>query len=214
MIKTIHFRIGALQMNDKSYPAITTQKKTGKEPFLNSGVGVQKTLYDFWAWAFSELVGNTERGKLAEYIVALAIGSADGISPSWQSYDLITPDGIRIEVKSSAYVQTWEQKELSKISFGISPTHAWDSEKNIYDNSIVRQADVYVFCILKHVEQETLNPLDINQWEFYTLSTDVLNEKANNQKTINLNRVVSLGAVKSDFAGLEQAIKHQGRLNC
>ena len=64
----------------KSYPAISTQKKNGKEIFLNGGDG--KTLYDFWAWAFSNLVGNTERGKLAESIVAMAVGAADGISIS------------------------------------------------------------------------------------------------------------------------------------
>lgn len=201
-----------LNINEKSYPAITPQKKNGKEPFLNSEVGTQKTLYDFWAWDFSDIVSNTERGKLAEFIVAMAIGTADRISQSWGSYDLKTPDGICIEVKTSVYLQTWEQKALSNITFSIRPTHAWDSEKNIYDDSIVRQADVYVFCVHKHVEQETLNPLDISQWEFYSLATNVLNEKAFNQKTIILSRVVSLGAVKSDFAGLEQAIKYQVKL--
>lgn len=196
-------------MTDSSYPAISTQKKTGKELFLNGGDGDNKALYDFWAWAFSDLVGNTERGKLAEYIVAMAIGAADGISGSWESYDLRTPDGIRIEVKTSAYLQSWEQKGLSRIRFGICPTHAWDSEENIYADSLQRQADVYVFCVLKHREQETLNPLDLNQWEFYTLSTEVLNRGANNQKTISLSRVVSLGASKSNFAGLSQAIHRQ-----
>jgi len=66
-----------------------------------------------------------------------------------------------------------------------------------------------VFCVLKHKEQETLNPLDLDQWEFYTLSTEVLNRGANNQKTISLYRVASLGASKSNFAGLSQAIHRQ-----
>lgn len=196
-------------MTDSSYPAISTQKKTGKELFLNGGDGVDKTLYDFWAWAFSDLVGNTERGKLAEFIVAMAVGAAEGISSSWESYDLSTPDGISIEVKTSAYLQSWTQKALSQIRFGIRPTHAWNSEENTYADSLQRQADVYVFCILKHKEQETLNPLDLDQWEFYTLSTEVLNREADNQKTISLYRVVSLGASKSNFAGLSQAIHHQ-----
>jgi len=47
-------------MTNKGYPVIFTQKKTGKELFLNGGDGTQKTLYDFWAWAFSDLVGNIE----------------------------------------------------------------------------------------------------------------------------------------------------------
>jgi len=196
-------------LTDSSYPAISTHKKTGKELFLNGGDGDNKTLYDFWAWAFSDLVSNTERGKLAEFIVAMAVGLTDGISGSWESYDLLTPDGIRIEVKTSAYLQSWAQKEFSQIRFGIRPTHAWNSEENIYADTLQRQADVYVFCVLKHKEQETLNPLDLDQWEFYTLSTEVLNRGANNQKTISLYCVVSLGAIKSNFADLSQEIHRQ-----
>lgn len=192
-------------MTNNNYPAISTKKKTGKEVFLNGGRGI--TLYDFWAWGFSELVGNTERGKLAEFIVAMAVGAAEGISNSWESYDLRTPAGIRVEVKSSAYLQTWAQKELSKIIFSIRPTHAWDSTGNIFDESIQRQADVYVFCVLKHKEQETLNPLDLDQWEFYVLSTAVLDREAAGQKTIGLQRLINLGAVQSNFAGLNGAIK-------
>ncbi len=203
------YGIEVLQMTDKSYPAISTEKKSGQELFLNGGNGTNKTLYDFWSWAFSDLVGNTERGKLAEYIVAMAVGAAEGISGSWESYDLRTPDGIRIEVKTSAYLQSWAQKELSQIRFGIRPTHAWDSEENSYDASLQRQADVYVFCVLKHKEQETLNPLDLEQWEFYVLSTNVLNRETDNQKTISLYRVESLGASKSDFVDLSQAIRLQ-----
>lgn len=164
---------------------------------------------DFWAWAFSDLVGNTERGKLAEFIVAMAIGVADGISSSWDSYDLLSPEGIRIEVKTSAYLQSWAQKALSQIRFGIRPTHAWDSNENTYDDSLLRQADVYVFCVLKHTEQATLNPLDLDQWEFYPLSTKALDQAAGNQKTISLKRVISLGANRSAFADLSQAIHQQ-----
>lgn len=139
----------------------------------------------------------------------MAVGAAEGISSSWESYDLRIPDGIRIEVKTSAYLQSWAQKELSQIRFGIRPTHAWDGEENTYDDSLRQQADVYVFCVLKHKDQETLNPLDLDQWEFYMLSTEVLNRKIDNQKTISLYRVISLGTSKSDFAGLRQAIHQQ-----
>jgi hypothetical protein len=55
------------------YPAIETKKKTGNEQFLNAGSDVC-TLRDFWAWAYSDLIGNTERGRLAEFIVAMALG--------------------------------------------------------------------------------------------------------------------------------------------
>ena len=30
----------------------------------------ETSILDYWGWAFSDLVGNTERGVLAEYLVA------------------------------------------------------------------------------------------------------------------------------------------------
>ncbi len=65
--------------NRCKYPAIETKKKTGDEPFLNEGDDAY-TLRDFWAWAYSDLVGNTERGRLAEFIVAMARGITEGTS--------------------------------------------------------------------------------------------------------------------------------------
>ena len=55
-----------------------------------------------------------------------------------------------------------------------------------------RQADVYVFCVLKHKEQDTINPLDLEQWDFYPVSTAILNETVKGQKTICLARVAEL----------------------
>ena len=82
-------------------PAIQATRKSGKECF--EGIGGEHTLQDFWAWAFSDLVSNTERGKLAEYLVAKAMGCGTQISQTWESYDLLSPEGIKIEVKTSAY---------------------------------------------------------------------------------------------------------------
>lgn len=69
---------------------------------------------------------------------------------AWDKYDLLSAEGIAIEVKTSGYLQTWEQKGLSKLIFGIQPTLAWDSKTNEYDTLKKRQADIYVFCVHKH----------------------------------------------------------------
>jgi len=175
--------------------SIETKKKTGNEQFLNAGSDVY-TLRDFWAWAYSDLVDNTERGKLAEFIVAMALGITEGISGSWDKYDLLSKEGIRVEVKTSAYLQSWSQQNLSKIRFGIQPTYGWDSITNEYDIEQKRQSDVYVFCVLKHIDQVTLNPLDLSQWEFYVLSTAALNKAVPAQKTISLNKLLNIGAKK------------------
>ncbi|MFZ5945061.1 MAG: hypothetical protein ACOYVD_13235 [Bacillota bacterium] len=195
--------------NGCKYPAIETKKKSGNEQFLNAGDDV-RTLRDFWAWAYSDIIGNTERGKLAEYIVAMALGITQGISVSWDKYDLLSKEGIRLEVKTSAYLQSWDQQSLSKISFGIQPTYGWDSVTNEYDTDKKRQSDVYVFCVLKHKDQATLNPLNLSQWEFYVLSTATLNKAMPGQKTISLNSLLDIGAKQCEYAMLYKTIKSEG----
>lgn len=183
--------------------AIAPTKKTGNELFINGGQG---TLLDYWAWAHSDTIGNAERGKIAEYLVTMAVNSSLGTRTEWDSYDVLTDDGVKVEVKSSGYIQTWIQKEYSKILFGIQPTYKWNEESNTFDSIKKRQADIYVFCVHKHKEQDTANPLDISQWDFFILSTRLLNEKIPNQKTISLNGIQKIGAIKSDFYGLKCAI--------
>ena len=67
------------------------------------------TMLDYWVWAFSDLMGNTERGVLAEYLVARAIRAKRPVRNSWAAYDIDSPDGTKIEVKSASYVQSWHQ---------------------------------------------------------------------------------------------------------
>ena len=49
-----------------------------------------------------------------------------------------------------------------------------------------------MFCVLKHKEQDTINPLDLEQWDFYPISTAILNKAVKGQKTICLARVAEL----------------------
>ena len=73
---------------------------------------------EFWEWAYDDLLTNTTRGVLAEYIVAKALGIGDTKRVEWDQYDLEI-DGVGVEVKSAAYVQTWEQSKISEIAFSI-----------------------------------------------------------------------------------------------
>lgn len=81
-----------------------------------------------------------------------------------------------------------------------------EQPKNAYASECARQSDVYVFCLLNHKEQDTINPLDTAQWRFFVLPTSILNAKAGKQKTIALSGVIKLGAKETDFAGLRNAI--------
>ncbi|MDB4950430.1 MAG: hypothetical protein JWM27_3079 [Gemmatimonadetes bacterium] len=190
------------------YPAITATRKTGEEPIIaGDGAAAGLRLADFWAWSASDLLSNATRGILAEYLVAAALGLADGVRAEWDAYDLRTREKTKVEVKSAAYLQTWYHRELSKIRFGIRPTRAWDAATNLLDDVARIQADVYVFCVLKHQEKASVNPLDLRQWEFHVLHANVLRERAPAQRSISLVGVLALGATTVRYEELASAVK-------
>jgi len=188
------------------YPAITPKRLCGDEALVAPNGEKVSQLVDFWRWAYSDLIGNAERGALAEYIVACALDVNQSERVSWDKYDLMTADGISVEVKTSGYLQTWEQKSLSKLVFGIQPTYGWDSKSNAYDTKQKRQADIYVFCVHKHTDQATVNPLLISQWEFYLMPTFDLDQHFGSQKTVSLPALLKAGAVKCEYCELKNKI--------
>lgn len=104
-------------------------RKTGVERFHRDGRSLGFVLRGFWKWSASDLVSNATRGILAEYLVAQAVGVAgSGVRDEWAAFDLETPSGVRIEVKSAAYLQTWAHSKLSTILFSVRPARAWDPE--------------------------------------------------------------------------------------
>jgi hypothetical protein len=162
--------------------------KTGNEPLTFGGKPVGFALSEFWQWSVSDLMSNVTRGRLAEFIVATSLRiDLSRIRDEWQAFDLLTPEGVKVEVKSAAFVQSWNQKKPSSISFSTRATRYWDSETNVQAKVPKRQADVYVFCLLKHVDKATIDPLDLDQWEFYVLSTRELNSYKRSQHSITLN---------------------------
>ena len=141
------------------------KKLTGNERFLYNGIPINRLLLDFWSWQSSELLSNTLRGALAEYIVATALDiDSENSRVNWYEYDLLY-GGCRIEVKSSAYLQSWERDGFSRISFNIYPSRpvtasVWD------DDDISRHSDVYVFCLFKSRDRELADPMMLEQWDF------------------------------------------------
>lgn len=176
------------------YPAMKPKRMIGTEPIVSPDGHTVGRMLDFWQWAYSDLVGNAERGALAEYLVACALGINGNERISWDKYDLLSTDGVAIEVKTSGYLQTWEQKNLSKLVFGIHETYGWNSQTNTYERTQKRQADIYVFCVHKHKDQQTVDPLQIAQWDFYLMPTAQINEKFGAQKTVFLSSLINAGA--------------------
>ena len=187
-------------------------RKTGMEPIYDDKGKQISSVLEFWQWAYSDIIGNIERGHFAEYLVARALDVAKDTRVEWDKYDVLTNDDISIEVKSSGYVQTWQQKGKSKISFSIRPTRAFNSKANAYEEEIKRQAQIYVFCVHNYEKKdEGLNPLDMKQWDFYILPTEKLNIEAKEQKTISLQKIIKLGAEKCSYSELSESIN---KLKC
>lgn len=189
------------------FPKLDVTLKTGEETFHHGEQPLGLKLMDFWRWSASDLVSNATRGILAEYIVACALGVAQGVRAEWDAYDLLTPSGVRIEVKSAAYLQSWFHKKLSNIIFSIRPTRSWNADTNDLENDLRRQGQIYVFCVLNHQDKATVDPLNLEQWEFYILSAEVLNEKFPTQKTIGLSSLLKLNPCQARFDEIEECIQ-------
>ena len=188
-------------------PIIQAERKNGDEPFLSKGEALPFDVTSFWRWAFSDFVSNTARGILAEYIVAQAVGVGDaGIRPEWASFDVTTPEGIKIEVKSAAYIQSWQQNDYSKISFSVAKKRGWDPQSGLAIEP-TRHADVYVMALLHHKEQETLNPLDLDQWSFYVVARQALDARDRSQHSITMPSLTGMGIKPVTYSELGAAVR-------
>ncbi len=190
-------------------PRLAITRKEGTEQFHINGKSLGFDLLSFWRWSASDLVNNAMRGIVAEYIVAHALGlGKSGVRDGWAAFDLETPSGIKIEVKSAAYVQSWHQKQLSSITFVTPKTYAWDAENNIQSQGSKRQADVYIFALLAHTDKATIDPLNLDQWRFYVLPTKVLDARKRSQHSITLKSLEGLCPRAVTYAELPKAMEN------
>lgn len=169
------------------------------------------TLGDFWAWAYSDLLTNTVRPIYAEFLVTAALGDIDTPREEWADVDVTYKTGGRtlaVEVKSAGYLQTWGQKEYSKIIFDIEKKRRWNPIANTHDGIPVRAADCYVFCVYEELLDK--NPkyvLDIHRWSFYVVSTDDINKTFGDQKKVSLSGIQTLCPESVRYKHLRERIE-------
>jgi len=174
-------------------PPIIITRKSGAEPLHANGQPLPFDLLSFWQWSVSDLVSNVTRGRLAEFIVATALGiSVSGVRNEWDAVDLITETGLRVEVKSAAHVQSWYQARLSDIIFRTPRTREWNASTNVLSTESRRQADVYVLALLHHQDKLTIDPLNVEQWSFFVVPTRFLNSRKRSQHSITLGSLRAL----------------------
>jgi hypothetical protein len=186
---------------------LENERKIGTEPFTAGSEPLGFHVVSFWQWAHSDLSGHLIRGVLAEYFVAEALGVATAVRDPSLPFDLRSPGGLQIEVKSAASVQGSTRREPSTISFSIRETRAWESGTSEISGASSRQADLYVFALLAHRDPGTLNPLELSQWEFYLLPAETLADRVGSRKQLTLQSLLLLGPERATFEGLASAVR-------
>ena len=164
------------------------------------------TVRDFWQFALGDLRMNNARGYLAEFIVGKALGIENLRRVEWDSYDLLFGD-ITIEIKSSAYLQSWDQKKVSTLQFsGLQGTRYHPRAPGDGEDPLGKRfnAMVYVFCAHTQTEHESYDQLDITQWEFSVISRSDLAETG--LKSLGISRARGLAKGSTAWADLGSAI--------
>ena len=151
------------------------------------------------------------RGVVGEYWVTKALGLTDEIRKGWNTWDLETPDGTRIEVKTSGYRQSWHKSsdKMATPQFVVPKVRVKADESRGLRQGQYRPAHVYVFCFHNERDVTKLDPLDTSQWEFYVVPTTLIDENVNpNAKSpsMNLQHLSEHNLDPVNFAGLKAAI--------
>lgn len=155
-------------------------------------LGVDKlTVGDFWSWAYSDILSNRNRSVFAEFIVGSALGVIKTPRIEWDAADLFYR-GKKIEVKSSAYLQSWQQTGHSLIRFDIAKKKSWHAEDNTFEVEAIRVADCYVFCIYLETDPTKANVLDVENWQFYVVPTVEIEQELGEQKSIGVKRIKAM----------------------
>ena len=164
---------------------------SGEELLHGEGLVLpDSTVLHFWRWALGDLCPNSVRGVFSEWLVAQLLGIDLDARDPWAEADLIYGEDTRIEVKSAAYVQSWDQgNTISTISWSRLKGRKWDPKAGRTGDQTYN-ADVYVFCVQTMQDRSRWDALDLSQWRFYVLGRDQL--EALDQKSISEGRMKRL----------------------
>jgi hypothetical protein len=187
------------------------ERLTGEETFSGS----DQSVLDFWRWGFSDLRTNIVRGILAEFLIASAVGDPSPLRRAWDNFDVTTPTGIRVEVKSSAYLQSWNQRRVSSIVFTGLTGSSWSDETANYGGVRELRADVYVFAIHTCQEPDQYDALDLSHWDFRVLGVSALREYGHRSITKRLLDRIAPDSLRLDelAKAIEQTFEEDRQAN-
>ena len=142
------------------------------------------------------LIDNVYRGDYVETLILFALGEGWDAVGGWGSWDLEKGvDGVRVEVKQSAALQTWHRptsSQKSPPSFDIAPRTGYTTAEAVWVDlpagERVRFADIYVFAWHPEENPDSADHRRAEQWQFFVVPEHRLPD----QKTISLNPLQKL----------------------
>lgn len=144
------------------------------------------------------LMENTSRGTVGEVLVAMALNGE--VTDDWSDWDVELPDGTKVEVKTTGYVQAWPQRRASVAAWNVRKTQGWVLIDGTYviDEREERRSDLYVFAL-----HDGVRPDDFEEWRFYVVPTDRINVELGDQKTVSESSLIHrLGISALTYSGL------------
>lgn len=142
----------------------------------NSPEALKAVLYASEMAFGRRLVANHFRGHLVEAIVASALEPTwKWVAFDWASWDFEREDGLRVEVKQSAALQSWHNESRSKATLrfdirersGYWHEGQWHSERR-------RPADFYIFAAHQVLDLLEVDHREPGQWTFYVMAASSL----------------------------------------
>lgn len=140
------------------------------------------TVLEFWRWAFADLSDDDVKGWFAEWLVGRILGLPMARRISWANSDHVTPEGMRIEIKSSAYWQSWKLINEDGTARTVEPI-VDPARARVYFAGLIAgdsastaagaprlKSDVYVFAFQKQADAAQWDALDLRQWDFHVLT--------------------------------------------
>ena len=146
-------------------------------------------------WFGQPIVRNDLRGELVEEMVAMALEPDwEGCGSDWAACDLVRPaDGLRIQVKQSAALQSWTKPEGPKPR----PCFSIASKTGRYEGAVWtpgagRNAEIFIFAWHDRTDEEA-DHRDAGQWQFFVVAERDLPD----QKSISLSTLRRLAELVS-----------------
>ena len=148
----------------------TTSQQAGKPAFRIGDVVAKVSQVAFG----KPLVTNVLRGHVAEAIIALALEPEwNWCSADYAGWDFDRPDGIRLEVKQSAAMQSWSTGKPSKAIFDVAARTGYWEGGTEWIAKAGRPAHLYVFAH-HSIYGDAADHRDPMQWEFYVVPSNAL----------------------------------------